>query len=102
MSATAYTLHDLSIQYDPGIAITRPPPCGGSADWVHDRLLEDLGQGTTPYIGGSKSEGIYRTSLYSYTVPLVRRGLVFQSAALLSGLSAHSGLPHNVPSQSLV
>ena len=60
------------------------------------------GKGFRHTLVAARARAFTLTSLYSYTVPLACLERFIQLAALLSGLSAHSGLPQRVPSQSLV
>src|SRR4051812_39626061 len=60
------------------------------------------GSGRRHTLSMASASTFTRVSLYLYTVPGLLRGRVAHWAALPSGRSAQSGLPHKVPSQSLV
>src|SRR5882757_8859959 len=60
------------------------------------------GSGRRQTLRAASARTLVRTSLYLYTVPGLLRGRVVHCAGFSSGRSAQSGLPHSVPSQSLV
>ncbi len=60
------------------------------------------GSGRRQTLSAASAITLVRVSLYLYVVPGLLRGRVVHSAGFSSGRSAQSGLPHSVPSQSLV
>src|ERR1700692_1342705 len=60
------------------------------------------GSGRRQTLRAASAKTLVRVSLYLYTVPGLLRGRVVHCAGFSSGRSAQSGLPHSVPSQSLV
>src|SRR3984957_2956727 len=60
------------------------------------------GSGRRQTLSAASASTLVRTSLYLKKVPGLLRGDVPHSAGLSLGRSAQSGLPHSVPSQSLV
>src|SRR6266702_2894949 len=64
--------------------------------------LSTWGSGRRQRLSAASASTLTRTSLYLYTVPGLLRGRVSHSPGLSVGRSAQSGLPHSVPSQSLV
>src|SRR2546422_10466600 len=60
------------------------------------------GSGRRQTLSAASASTLTRTSLYLYTLPALLRGRVSHSLGLALGRSAQSGLPHSVPSQSLV
>src|SRR5258706_1530986 len=64
--------------------------------------LSTCGSGRRQTLSAARASAFTRTSLYLYTVPGGLRGRVRHSSGLSEGRSAQSGLPHSVPSQSLV
>src|ERR1700726_2379753 len=60
------------------------------------------GSGRRHTLSAARASTFVRTSLYLYVVPGLLRVRVRHSSGLSVGRSAQSGLPHSVPSQSLV